>query len=102
MTTETNGSRLPISAAHHLTSLLDPQLVWTPMHRAEQIDARLARYASTLDARDLWPDVSVAAFHSAQAEIARGTAAVLEGAPRPSELQRPRDTDARALGVAAS
>jgi hypothetical protein len=72
------------------------------MHPAEQIDARLARYATTFDARDLWPDVTVGAFHLAQAEMARVTAAVLADGPRPIELQLPPDTDARALGVAAS
>src|SRR5260370_13426704 len=72
------------------------------MHAAEQIDAGLARYATTRDARDLWPDVSVAAFHLAQAEIARVTSAVLADAPPPIERQLPPDADARALGVAAS
>src|ERR1041385_5817230 len=66
------------------------------------IPARLARYAVSADARDLWPEVSASAFRAAQREIARVSAAVLAGAPSPVRLELPRDGDTRALGVAAS
>ena len=66
------------------------------------IPARLARYAVTRDARDLWPEVSASAFQAAQREMVRVTAAVLAGAPSPVRLELPRDADTRALGVAAS
>ena len=66
------------------------------------IPARLARYAVTRDARDLWPEVSASAFQAAQREMVRVTAAVLAGAPSPVRLELPRGADTRALGVAAS
>jgi len=66
------------------------------------IPARLARYAVTQDARDLWPEVSASAFHAAQREMVRVTARVLADAPSPVRLELPGDTDPRALGVAAS
>src|SRR2546422_4337249 len=72
------------------------------MERLDVVAARLARYAVTHDARDLWPEVTVSAFRAAQAEIARVTAAVLSDAPGPVPLQLPPDVDARAFGVAAS
>jgi len=68
----------------------------------DDIPARLARYAVTRDARDLWPEVSASAFQAAQREMVRVTAAVLAGAPSPVRLDLPRDADTRALGVAAS
>ena len=72
------------------------------MPAAQDINARLARYAATKDARDLWPEVSPSAFRAAQKEIARVTAAALAGASGPIELRLPPNTDARVLGVAAS
>jgi hypothetical protein len=72
------------------------------MGQQEEIDARLARFAATWDARDLWPHVTIAAFRAAQEEVARVTAAVLSGAPDPVSLCLPTGTDVRALGVAAS
>src|SRR3989441_5014639 len=72
------------------------------MEPPDVVAARLARYAVTQDARDLWPEVTVSAFRGAQAEIARVSAAVLSDAPGPVPLQLPPDVDARALGVAAS
>ena len=72
------------------------------MPRAEDVNARLARYTATKDARDLWPEVPPSAFRAAQAEIARVTAGVLAGASGAIELRLPPDTDARALGIAAS
>src|SRR5437879_13354466 len=68
----------------------------------DDIPARLARYAVTRDARDLWPEVSASAFQAAQREMVRVTAAVWAGAPSPVRLDLPRDADTRALGVAAS
>lgn len=72
------------------------------MEPENDISARLARYAVTQDARDLWPDVSASAFRAAQREMTRVTARVLAGAPSPVRLELPRDADTRALGVAAS
>ncbi len=72
------------------------------MEPQDVVNARLARYAVTQDARDLWPEVTVSAFRAAQTEIARVTAAVLADAPRRVTLQLPPHVDARALGVAAS
>src|SRR5438034_601568 len=72
------------------------------MEPQDVVNARLARYAETQDARDLWPEVTVSAFRAAQTEIARVTAAVLADAPGRVTLQLPPDVDARALGVAAS
>jgi len=72
------------------------------MQSENDIPARLARYAMTEDARDLWPEVSASAFRAAQREMARVTARVLAGAPSPVRLELPRDADTRALGVAAS
>ena len=68
----------------------------------DEINARLARYAATLDARDLWPEVTASAFRAAQTEVARVVAAVLAGGPSPVPLRLPPEADARALGVAAS
>lgn len=75
--------------------MLDPE-------RPEEIPARLARYAATLDARDLWPEVTAPAFRAAQAELARVVTAVLGGGPSPVRLRLPPEVDARALGIAAS
>jgi Uncharacterised nucleotidyltransferase len=72
------------------------------METQEIVNVRLAHYAVTLDARDLWPDVRVAAFQSAQAELARVTAAVLSDTLRPVRLELPPQSDPRAVGVAAS
>lgn len=66
---------------------------------AEAIDARLARYAASGDARDLWPDVTAAEFGAAQAAIAAATAALLAG--QDAALDAPAVTP-RAMGVAAS
>src|SRR2546422_7350676 len=67
----------------------------------EEIDARLARYAMTLDASVLWPEVTARAFRAAQDELARTTAAVLADPPAPIHLEPPGGADAHALGVAA-
>ena len=72
------------------------------MQPENDIPRRLARYAVTRDARDLWPEVSASAFQAAQREMVRVTAAVLAGAPSPVRLELPRGADTRALGVAAS
>jgi len=72
------------------------------MEPENDIPARLARYAVTKDARDLWPEVSASAFRAAQREMVRVTAAVLADAPSPVRLELPRDVDTHALGVAAS
>ena len=53
------------------------------MQPQDEIERRLARYAVTRDARDLWPEVSPSAFRSAQEEIARVARAVLTDAGRP-------------------
>jgi len=66
-----------------------------------EIDARLNRYALTLDARDLWPEVPAPAFRAAQAEIARAVAAALVG-DRPVHLVPPAGVEAGAMGIAAS
>src|SRR5260370_15941971 len=76
-------------------SMLDPE-------RPEDINARLTRYAATLDGRDLWPEVTASGFRAGQAELARVVAAVLAGEPSPVPLRLPAETDARALGIAAS
>jgi len=70
------------------------------MQDRREIDARLARFVATRDARDMWPEVSPMAFRAAHEEIARVTAAVLAGAQRPVHLALPPDTDSRAIGVA--
>jgi hypothetical protein len=70
--------------------------------RPEEINARLTRYAATLDARDLWPEVTASAFRAAQAELARAVSAVLAGGNTPVPLRLPRETDTRSLGIAAS
>ena len=72
------------------------------MQPQNDIPARLARYAVTRDARDLWPDVSASAFGAAQREMVRVTAAVLADASSPVRLELSPETDTRALGVAAS
>jgi hypothetical protein len=69
--------------------------------RQEEIDRRLALFARTRHARDLWPDVSVSAFRAAEVELARVAAAVLSGAPSPVSLQSPAWPGTPALGVAA-
>jgi putative nucleotidyltransferase-like protein len=66
-----------------------------------EVDARIARYHATLDARALWPEVSAAAFRAAQEEIARATAAVFADGARPVPLTPPPGTDAHVLGIAA-
>src|SRR5437762_7986742 len=66
-----------------------------------EIQARLVRYAATKDGRDLWPEVSPAAFRAAQEEIARVARAVLTDAGRPVDFEVPPGTDTRACGVAA-
>lgn len=75
--------------------MLDPE-------RPDEITARLTRYATTLDARDLWPAVTASAFRAAQAELARVVSAVLAGEPGPIPLRLPPEADASALGIAAS
>jgi hypothetical protein len=72
------------------------------MAQQEEVNARLARFAATWDARDLWPHVTAAAFRAAQQEVARVTAAVLSGPRDPVSLRLPPETDIGALGVAAS
>src|SRR5258708_32588002 len=74
-------------------SMLDPE-------RPEDINARLTRYAATLDGRDLWPEVTASGFRAGQAELARVVAAVLAGEPSPVPLRPPAETDARALRIA--
>src|SRR5882762_7221358 len=71
------------------------------MPQQEEVDARLARFAATWDARDLWPDVTASAFRAAQQETARVTAVVLSGAQDPVHLRLPPGVDVGALGVAA-
>src|ERR1041385_3962778 len=66
-----------------------------------EIQARLARYAATKHARDLWPEVSPSAFRAAQEEIARVARAVLTDARSPVHFEVPPGTDTRACGVAA-
>ena len=65
------------------------------------IDARLARFAATRHARDLWPHVSVSAFRAAHEEVARVAALLLSNAPAPVSLHRPPGADVHAFGVAA-
>src|SRR5213594_2849963 len=75
MITDTSGSRslilapssgrLPPSgqgARSYPTAPSRASLVTMPA--AQDINARLARYAATKDARDLWPEVSPSAFRS--------------------------------------
>src|SRR6266568_7134396 len=71
------------------------------MQPQDEINARLARYAVTKDARDLWPEVSPSAFRAAQEEIARVARAVLTDAGRPVDFEVPPGADTRACGVAA-
>lgn len=71
------------------------------MKPEDRVATRLARYAVTHDARDLWPEVSVAAFRACQGEIARVASAVLAEPVAPVSLRLPPGADARALGVAA-
>jgi putative nucleotidyltransferase-like protein len=71
----------------------------TPERQAE-IDRRLAVFSRTRHARDLWPDIPVAAFRAAERELARVVAAVLSGAPSPVSLRSPSWPGGRALGVA--
>jgi putative nucleotidyltransferase-like protein len=65
------------------------------------MDARLARFVETRNARDLWPDVSVTAFRAAEQEVARVATAALGDVPGPVALRCPPGTGVRALGVAA-
>jgi len=67
----------------------------------DEVTARLARFARSAHARDLWPEVSAAAFRAAQGQLGAVTAAVLRGDARPVGLERPPTMDARTLGVAA-
>jgi len=71
------------------------------MERQQVIDARLARFIVTRDARDVWPEVSVASFRAAQHEVARVATAVLTDAPRPVAFNGSSRMDAQALAVAA-
>ena len=71
------------------------------MERQRDLDARLARFVTTRDARDLWPDVSVVSFRAAQRELARVTCGVLTGSARGVPLRHTVALTARALGVAA-
>ena len=66
------------------------------------INARLARFDITRNARDLWPDVPVAAFRAAEGALAEAVAGVLRGSPLPVALQCPATTSVRAVGVAAT
>ncbi len=70
--------------------------------RQSEIDARLARYAVTRDARDLWPEVGPRVFRAAEAELARVIATVLGDGGGPVTLRPPPGIEARALGIAAS
>ena len=65
------------------------------------IDARLARFAATHNARDLWPEVPRSSFRAAERELARVAARVLNGSGAPPTLQPPPEGDLHALGVAA-
>ena len=60
-----------------------------------EIQARLARYAVTKDARDLWPEVSPSAFRATKEEIARVARAVLTDARSPVHFEVPPGADAR-------
>ncbi len=71
------------------------------MQPQDEIDARLARHAVTKHARDLWPELSPAAFRAAQEEIARVARAVLTDAGSPVHFEVPPGADTRACGVAA-
>ena len=65
------------------------------------IDARLARFAATRNARDLWPEVPRSSFRAAERELARVAAGVLNGSDAPPTLRCPAEVDLHALGVAA-
>ena len=65
-----------------------------------ELDARLARYHLTADARDLWPDVPARALLDGREEVARVTAAVLATSSSTVELRCPSGVEAHALGVA--
>ena len=67
--------------------------------RQEEIDQRVARFKRSRHARDLWPDLPVATFQAAEAELARVAATVFGGAPHAVPLQC--DLGSRALGIAA-
>src|SRR5205809_89852 len=71
------------------------------MQPQDEIERRLARYAVTKDARDLWPEVSPSAFRAAQEEIARVARAVLSDAGSLVHFEVPPGADTRACGVAA-
>ncbi len=66
-----------------------------------EIRRRLARFAQTRDARDLWPAVSVASFRAAQTQLTQITSAVLAAADRPVPLGTSATMEGHALGVAA-
>lgn len=66
-----------------------------------EMDARLARFSVTRDARDLWPAVPVASFRAAQDEVARVATAVLTGASPLVPMQQSHIVDAPALNAAA-
>ncbi|HXQ29589.1 MAG TPA: nucleotidyltransferase family protein [Gemmatimonadales bacterium] len=67
----------------------------------KDIDARLARFNLTRDARDLWPDISVSSFRVAERTLADALGAVLRGREAVA-LECPAGTSLRALGVAAT
>src|SRR5437667_1290721 len=90
MITETSGASGAIFKPHRKSMLSQAE-----------IDARLKRYAATLDASDLWPEIPARVFRRAQAELARIVAVVL-GGTRPVHLDLPAGVDAHAIGVAAS
>src|SRR5712691_5203692 len=66
----------------------------------ELIDARVARFAATRNARDLWPEVSRSSFRAAERELARVASGVLNGSGAPPTLRPPPEVDLHALGVA--
>src|SRR5260370_35132170 len=76
-------------------SMLDPE-------RPEDINARLTRYAATLDGRDLWPEVTASGFRAGQAELARAVPPGLAGEPSPGPPRPPPATDPRPPACAAA
>lgn len=70
------------------------------MHPAEAA-RRASRYATTLDPRTLWPDVTEAQFAAAMREVVRVTAALLPPASPPVEITPPVPGGPVAFGVAA-
>ena len=65
------------------------------------IGARLARFQLTMDARDLWPEVSIKAFRAAEGALGDVVARALNESGE-VVLSCPPGTDPRALGVAAT